>query len=130
MKRTAEAKSMRLEQPPPEDLADAPPPHRWRRRIIVATVVLLIVLIGAEWLISSVIASKLRSTLADKLDAQLRLGPLLYLPPFGVIVFDPQLSRDGQILFAASRIKLSLAGIPSSGTPLVIASLRLVSPQL
>ncbi len=87
-------------------------------------------LIGAEWTVSSILAKKLRSTLSDELNAELRLGPLLYLPPYGMMVFNPQVSRDGQILFQASRIKLDLAGLPTEGKPLVITSLRLAGPQL
>src|SRR4051794_24378589 len=67
-----------------DDLAsqDAPPRkrRRWGRLVLVLLVLLLI---GGEVAASWGIATKLKSTVASKLDAKLKFGLLVYIPPYG-----------------------------------------------
>ena len=70
-------------------------PIRWRRWIVGTLVVLLAAAGVAEWVASRIVASKLRSLVAAKLDAELRLGTLIYVPPYGAWVSSAELVRSG-----------------------------------
>ena len=91
-----------MSQPPPQDddLYQPPPPtrwQRWRRRIVVIAIALLVVLIAAEWLISYTIAAQLQKMVDRKLDAQLRLGSVLYIP--SNVVHSGKATSDGDVVF-------------------------------
>src|SRR5207253_3104851 len=107
-------------------------PHRrrWRRRILLALLILLPVLGIAEYFASRHIAQKLCDTVAQKLDAKLTLGPLIYLPPYGAIAWNAELKRESATLISVARIKLRLAEFPTRGKPLLISSLTLNTPDL
>src|SRR5688500_18155034 len=115
---------------PDDELYFPPPKPKWKRRLTITAIVLLVLLIGAEWFVSSRIAAKLRSTVASKLDAELTSSAVIYVPPYGVVVFKPQLVRGTETLIKASRVRLSLAGLPKKDQPLVISSLRVSRPQV
>lgn len=135
MKRSATPNSIQPDDIPAGDLPEeemfsAPPRGRWKRRLKVLVVLVLLGVIAAEVGLSLLISSRLRGTVSAKLDAELKLGPLIYLPPYGAIVFNPQLTRGSETIFRAARIKLALAKFPRKNEAVVIASLKMTSPVL
>src|SRR4051794_19596497 len=112
MKRAAPHNSIQPTEVPEEELVVAPPRGHWKRRLKVLVVLVLLAVIGAEIGLSLLISSRLRGMVSAKLDAELALGPLIYLPPYGAVVFNPQLSRGSETIFRAGRIKLNLAKFP------------------
>ena len=105
-----------------------PKPRRWRW-IILALLVLL--LLGAgEYYISRAIATKLRDTANGKLDAELRLGTVIYVPPMGAWVWNAQLVRVGQPIVQIPRAMIHLAKLPLRDQPIIISSLTLEEPRL
>src|SRR4051794_27637108 len=117
-----------LQPEPQEEEYTEPPRPRWKRRLTIIAILLVMVLIAAEVLTSYYLSWKLRQTVSTKLDARLQLGLVIYVPPYGVIVFNPELNRDSHKIFEASRIKLSLGKFPRRDEPVVISSLRMSAP--
>ena len=76
-----------------DDLYFPPKKRKWKRRLAIALIVLLVMALAGEMFVSSRIASKLRSSVSDKLDAELRSGVVLYVPPYGVVMFEPRLTQ-------------------------------------
>lgn len=112
-----------------EPPADEPRKRRFGWRTVVLLVALL--LVAAEVLASLAVAAKLKMTVASKLDAELKLGLLVYLPPYGAWAWQPRLERGPDTLFRATRARVRLAGLPLGGDkPIVISSLRVNGPEI
>src|SRR5262245_34289103 len=108
-------------------------PRRKRRRRLwwlAALFVLLCALGGAEYFISRAISAKLAATAHQKLDAELRLGRALSIPPFGACVWDAELVRVGQPIVKIPRAMVKLSSFPLRDEPLMIASLDVTGPRL
>jgi hypothetical protein len=80
---------------------------------------------------------KLQAMIASKVDAELRMGSLSYLPPFGVSIRDARLiahdrTKGGQELevLKIARLELRLARIPFGTGPLVIKQVEIRDPEL
>src|SRR5687768_17899318 len=71
-----------------------PKPRRSRRvrRIVIVALITAVALGLAEVAISRSLAWKLKETIADKLDAQLQIKSLWFVPPVGVYVSGATLS--------------------------------------
>lgn len=111
--------------------AESLPRKPWRRRTILTIIVILIALAGIEYLASRAIASKLRGLVANKLDAELKLGTIFYIPPYGAWIRDAQLVRKEQPLVRIPQATVKLAEFPLGGEkPLIISSLRVTKPVL
>ena len=108
------------------------PERRPRRRlkIIALLLTVVLVLLIGELLASRLIAVKLRSTVAAKLDAELDLGPLLYVPPFGAWTWNGRITRDGDDLFTVSSVRLELAEFPRKDKPIIISRLAAHQPVI
>jgi hypothetical protein len=104
-------------------------PRRRLKILAVLLTVALVLLIG-EVLASRFIADKLRATVEGKLDAQLELGPLVYVPPYGAIAWGARITRHGDELFAVSRVNLALAEFPLKDKPIIISKLDVHEPVL
>src|ERR1051325_9737013 len=104
-------------------------PKRRRRWLVVLTI-FVGVLIVAEGLISRAIANKLCATVAKKIDAELNLGALIYVPPYQAIVFGLELVHDDRSILKIDRVNLRLAELPRRGRPLVIESAILRRPVI
>ncbi|MEA2734122.1 MAG: hypothetical protein QOE14_573, partial [Humisphaera sp.] len=105
-------------------------PSRRRLKILAALLTLVLVLLVGEFLASRAIADKLRTTVDSKLDAQLELGPLIYIPPYGAWAWNARITRDGEELFSVARVKLSLAQFPFRDKPIIISKLTVEQPVL
>ena len=103
---------------------------RRRLKILAVLLALALVLLIGELLASRMIADKLRATVSSKLDAQLELGPLVYVPPYGAWTWNARITRDGEELFTVSRVKLSLAEFPFKDKPIIISKLNAHQPVL
>src|SRR5688572_29008724 len=103
---------------------------RRRLKIIAVLCTLALVLLIVEFLASRAIADKLRATVAAKLDAELELGPLIYVPPYGVYVWDARITRDGEDLFSVAHARLSLTQFPFKDRPIIISRLAVHQPVL
>jgi hypothetical protein len=94
------------------------------------------------WLLAPRLAApyvqrKLQAMIASKVDAELRIGSLAYLPPFGVSVRDARLvahdrTRGGQELdvLKVAKLELRLAKLPFGKGPLVIQRVKIRDPEL
>jgi hypothetical protein len=90
----------------------------------------VVILAGVEVAVSSLIADKLQKTIAAKLDAQLRIGTLWYVPPLGARVTGAALVRDGADVVQLGKATLQLARLPIGRGPVVIESIRLDAPVI
>ena len=111
-----------------EEFADRKP--RRRLRILAVLLTLVLALLIAEVVASRMIAQKLRRTVEAKLDAQLELGPLVYIPPYGAWAWNSRVTRDGNELFSFSSVRLALAEFPLKDKPLIISQLHVHQPVL
>ncbi len=96
-------------------------------------IVVLITIIGlaiGEVAVSRGMAWKLQETVADKLDAQLQIKSLWFVPPAGIFVSGATLLRDDEPLLKIGPTELRLARIPWFNRPLVIKSLDVDDPVL
>src|SRR3954466_1836696 len=118
----------------PEDLdAPLPPPRRsWFRRYLKMLIVcgVLLVLVGGEYAASRVVASKLRSLVARKLDARLDTGSLIYVPPYGATAWGVRLLRDEKELVTVGRADIRLTQLPLGRGPIIISSVTVDRPVL
>src|SRR5688500_13175191 len=99
-----------------------PKPRRRWRRTLLRVLLTLVVLTALAWLIvpklaAPMIERKLQAMISSRLDANLEMGPLVYLPPFGVRVSDARLvtatAEDGRVeLLKIDRLDLRLAKLP------------------
>src|SRR5689334_21529122 len=95
--------------------AETLPPSPWRRRSVLALSLIRIALTGIEFLASRAIASKLRGLVANRLDAELKLGTVLSIPPYGAWIYDAQLVRKQQPLVQIPQTTVQLAELPLGG---------------
>jgi hypothetical protein len=107
-----------------------PRPARRKRWLWAVAIVLLLAVVVGEWVASRIVAGKLRALVAEKLDAKLELGTLLYIPPYGAWLSSARLVRDGHALVSVGRVKLKLARSPLAEGPIIIASVTANQPQL
>ena len=107
-------------------------PSRGRRKLWFAAFVLLllIALAAGELIISSLIRRKLITTMQAKLDAELQVDRLFYLPPYGAIAFAPRVIRGGETVFQADRLRVQLAEFPADSKPLIISRLAVDDPRV
>ncbi|HEX8524074.1 MAG TPA: AsmA-like C-terminal region-containing protein [Tepidisphaeraceae bacterium] len=103
--------------------------RRLRRWIIIASVALLVVC-GLEYGISKFLDYKLRDTIADRLDAELKIDGLWYVPPLSVHVASAALYRDEERLIAIGPSEIKLARIPLPRRPVVIESIEVDEPTI
>jgi hypothetical protein len=107
--------------------------HPRLRRWAIRLVLLLFFLALAEYLISWLIAFKLGATIGQHIDADLRIGHVIYAPPYGLKIWDASLVRGPRPrsynILDLAYADVRLARIPWRG-PLVIASLRLHRPAI
>ena len=112
-------------------------PRRWWAR--GALIVLL--LGGVAWLVLPRVAApyvrgKLQAMIASKLNAELRMEDLAYLPPFGVRVRNAKLVAKNEAdagefdLLKVARIDLRLAELPFGEGPLVIERIDVQQPEV
>src|SRR6478735_4530688 len=94
---------------------------RWLLGILGA---LLLFWLLAPRLAAPYVQRKLQSMIASKFDAELQMGSLAYLPPFGVRIRDARLiahdrTRGGQELevFKVAKLELRLAKLPFGKGP-------------
>jgi hypothetical protein len=106
---------------------DLPERRRLRRWIIIA-VILLLALCGAELGISKFLDYKLRDTISDRLDAQLTIEGLWYVPPLSVHISGATLHREEERLLSIGPSEIKLAQIPLPGRPVVIDSVAVDQP--
>ena len=111
---------------------DKPKPKRSQRvrRIVIVALITALGLALAEVAISRSLAWKLKETVADKLDAQLQIKSLWFVPPVGVYVSGATLSRDDQPIVQIGETELRLAQIPWFNRPMMIQSLDVDDPVL
>jgi len=74
------------------------------------------------------IEHRLERAVADKLDAELQLGRLLYIPPLGVHIGSAHLVRKNNVLADFGRVDLKLGAWPRKGRPVVIDDLTIRQP--
>ena len=87
-------------------------------------------LIALEFAISLGLSWKLSGMVADRLDAELRIKSLWYIPPVGMWVSGASLYRDEERLVEIGPTKLRLARIPWFNKPLIIQSLDVDDPVI
>jgi hypothetical protein len=104
------------------------PPGRRRRWFLIIVVLLLAALGAGEWLASRALRAKIMALAEKKLDAELQLGPVFYIPPYGAWVYDAHLIRNKREIFQVDSIDLSLAEFPLGHGPIIIASLGMDGP--
>jgi hypothetical protein len=107
---------------------------RWLLGVLAA---LLLFWLLAPRLVAPYVQRKLQAMIASKVDAELRMGSLTYLPPFGVRVRDARLiahdrTHGGQELevFKVAKLDLRLAKLPFRKGPLVIERVEIRDPEL
>src|SRR5688500_18276847 len=106
--------------------------RRKRRRRLLwlgAISIVLLALGPAEYFASRAISAKLTAAANQKLDAELRLGRVLYLPPYGACIWDAELVRVGQPIVKISRAIVELSEFPLSDKPIIIARLTVSQPE-
>src|SRR5688572_13554037 len=111
-------------------------PRRWWARLGLVALLLLALL----WLIVPRVAApyvrgKLQAMIASRVDAELRMESLSYLPPFGVRVRGARLvaKENGASeveLLKFARLDLRLAKLPFGEGPLVIERIELQQPEV
>ncbi len=107
--------------------SDRPERRRLRRWIIIASIV-LVALCGAELGISKFLGYKLRETISERLDAELKIEGLWYVPPLSVHVSSAALYREEERLLKIGPSEIKLARIPLPGRPVIIDSVALDRP--
>src|SRR3954454_24917073 len=118
-------------------LAKFVPKTRGRRVLLGVVTALLLAWLMIPKLAAPYVRAKLQAMIASKVDAELRMGSLSYLPPFGVRVHDAKLiahdrgnaGREFEVLKVA-RIDLRLAKLPFRKGPLVIQRVEVREPSV
>jgi hypothetical protein len=100
------------------------------RRWLVGILLTIIVASLSELGVSNLLARQLRTLVADRLDAELTVGRLWYIPPFGVYVSDASLWRDQERIASIGATRLRLARVPLPHRPIVIQRLSIEAPIL
>src|SRR5438874_2043609 len=107
---------------------------RWLLGVLASLLALWLLIPG---LAAPYVRGKLQAMISSKVDAELRVGSLAYLPPFGVRVRDARLiahdrqnsGRELEVLKIA-RLDLRLAKLPFRKGPLVIQRVEVREPEL
>src|SRR5689334_1476957 len=111
----------------------------WRRRWVVisgcAGALLLLVFVIGPWAATPIVRAKLQAMVAEQLNAELRIGRLAYVFPYGVNIYDARLTArdtDGTPvdLLATSFAQIKLARLPLRAGPLVIQNVTIDSPAV
>jgi hypothetical protein len=98
----------------------APPRKRRRRRWLIIAALILVPLAIAYLGVCRFLAHKLEATVAAKLDAELTVDRLLYLPPYGLRISGANLTRKNNVLLELGHVDLRLAQSPFRKGPLLI----------
>src|SRR4051794_19306435 len=86
--------------------------HSRRRRWLTVLVVFLVSLALTEYLISWTISRKLRAILTDRVNGEVHINRLLFVPPYGVHVWNATLTQGNHAVLNIGRLDLRLARIP------------------
>jgi len=103
------------------------PPRRGRRWLVALASFVVLLLIGYGF-VCRYIENKLERTIAQKLDAELRIGRLYYLPPYGLRISGARLVRKSNVILNFGRTHLRLAESPFGEGPILIERFDVVSP--
>lgn len=112
------------------------PRRRWQRWVLGLVLVLGLAYLVVPRFAEPYVRRKLQAMVASKLDAELRVGGLTYLPPFGVRVRDARIvtreaSTGGAVeLLKLARLDLRLAKLPFGEGPLVIERIEVKEPEV
>jgi AsmA-like C-terminal region len=108
-------------------------------RVLIGAGVLLLVSIVAVWQfagrsgnaqIETWLAKQVVGIITSYTNTEIRFTELDYQAPFTVVVAEPALSADGVDLFTAERLTLTLAELPTPGSPVAIQNIDLIKPVL
>jgi hypothetical protein len=117
-------------------LANILPRRRWQRWVLALVALLALAWLVVPRLAEPYVRGKLQAMVADKLDAELRMGGLTYLPPFGVRVREARIvarDRDSGTpveMLKLARLDLRLAKLPFGEGPLVIERIEVQQPEV
>ena len=112
------------------------PRRRWQWWALVAVLLLGVAYLLVPRLAAPYVRGKLQAMVASKLDAELRVGGLTYLPPFGVRVRDAHVvgresgSGNPVELLKFAQLDLRLAELPFGEGPLVIERIEVRQPEV
>jgi hypothetical protein len=122
-----------MTSPADEEVFEDPKPRRswWRRKRWGLYILILALAAGAEYAGSRAIRAKLIGLVARKLDAQLEIGTLIYVPPYGANVWNVKLTRGGKEIVTLPGATIRLAKLPLGGaSPIVISRFWVDKPAL
>ena len=109
--------------------AETPPsPRKRRRRWWIGVVIVLVPLFIAYGLVCRYLERKLENTVAQKLDAELKIDGLLYFPPYGIRITNAHLIRKNNVVLNLGRLSLRLAESPFGDDPIVIEHFDVADP--
>ncbi|MDQ3439823.1 MAG: hypothetical protein M3478_05680 [Planctomycetota bacterium] len=112
----------------PKKAAQKPAPPRNRRRWWVGVAIVLVPMFIAYGFVCRYLENKLEATVAQKLDAELKVDGLLYLPPYGIRLRGAHLVRQNNVILNLGRVSLKLAESPFGGGPIVIEHFDVANP--
>ena len=105
-----------------------PSPRKRRRRWWIGVVLVLVPLFIAYGFVCRYLERKLENTVAQKLDAELKIDGLLYFPPYGIRITGAHLIRKNNVVLNLGRLSLRLAESPFGDDPIVIEHFDVADP--
>src|SRR5688572_11298211 len=105
-----------------------PSPRKRRRRWWIGVIIVLVPLFIAYGFVCRYLERKLENTVAQKLDAELKIEGLLYFPPYGIRITGAHLIRKNNVVLNLGRLSLRLAESPFGDDPIVIEHFDVADP--